>query len=347
MNMEKTEDKIKFSIIGCGAIAARHAEHITHLGRLVSVCDIRKDRALPFAQKWNVKAHYSLDEMLAASERPDVIAVCTPNGFHAEHAVAALKAGFHVLCEKPMALTTRDCERMIMIAEKAGKRLFVVKQNRFNPPVEEVKRLLDEGMFGKILSVQLNCFWNRNEDYYKRSDWKGTKRLDGGALFTQFSHFIDLLYWMFGDMKEIKAYVGNSNHPYIEIDDHGVVMFRFYDDIIGTINYNVNCHKKNLEGSITIFGEKGTVKIGGQYLNVLEYASIEGYTPRMLPEGNKPNDYGAYQGSMSNHDKVYENVIDVLRGGGIVSTSGIEGLKTVEIINRIYEQARYQPERWG
>ena len=327
---------VTFSIIGCGRIAERHAEHIAKIGKLVSVCDIDKSGADMFAKKSGAKAYYEIDDLLAGEVQADVISICTPNGLHAEHAVKALRSGHHVLCEKPMALTVRDCERMIMESEKAGKKLFIVKQNRFNPPTVEVKRLLDEGRLGKILSVQLNSFWNRNDNYYSTSKWKGTKELDGGALFTQFSHFIDLLYWMFGDIRELHAFVGNANHPKIEIDDHGVVALQFESGPIGTIHFSTNSHTKNFEGSLTIFGEKGTVKIGGEYLNVLEHASIDGYTPPELPRGNTPNNYGTYQGSMSNHDKVYENLVDVLQNGAAISTSGMEGLKTVEIINRIY-----------
>ena len=171
-----------------------------------------------------------------------------------------------------------DCGEMIKEAEKANKRLFVVKQNRYNPPVQAIKEALDENRLGKILSVQLNCFWNRNMEYYTQSDWKGTIKLDGGTLFTQFSHFIDLLYWMFGDVKKVEAITRNLNHDkIIEFEDTGVVIIEFYNGIIGTINYTVNSYSKNMEGSLTIFGENGTVKIGGQYLNELEYQNIKDF----------------------------------------------------------------------
>jgi predicted dehydrogenase len=228
---------------------------------------------------------------------------------------------------------------MINEAERANKRLFIVKQNRFNPPVAAVKRVIDDGKLGRIYSVQLNCFWNRNNEYYQGS-WKGSKALDGGTLFTQFSHFIDLLYWLIGDVKEVSAYTGNYHHKgIIEFEDAGTVILLFYSGAIGTINFTVNSHDSNMEGSLTIFGEKGTVKIGGQYLNELEYQSIEGYEINDLPPGNPPNNYGKYLGSMSNHDKVYQNVIDVLLKGDVIATNGFEGLKTVEIIDKIYSQA--------
>jgi predicted dehydrogenase len=330
----------KFAIVGCGRIAQRHAEHIQATGVLVAVCDVDPARAKAFGEKYKAKWFSSLEEMITACPETDVFSVCTPNGLHAEHSIKALKAGHHVLCEKPMALSVSDCSAMINAAERANKRLFIVKQNRFNPPVEAVKSLIDMDKLGKIYSIQLNCFWNRNEDYYKNS-WKGTKDLDGGTLFTQFSHFIDLLYWFVGDVESVSAKTGNFHHQgLIEFEDTGVATLKFLNGAIGTINYTVNAYKKNMEGSLTIFAEKGTIKIGGQYLNELEYQSLEGDPVSNLPPGNPPNNYGQYFGSMSNHDKVYKNLISVLSGEGTIATSGMEGLKTVEIIEKIYRQAK-------
>jgi UDP-N-acetyl-2-amino-2-deoxyglucuronate dehydrogenase len=332
--------QVKFGIIGCGRIAQRHAEHIQKTGQLVAVCDTVKEKADEMATKYNAKAYTKIEALLKENVDIDVIAICTPNGLHAIHSILALKAGFHVLCEKPMALTVQDCGEMINAAEKANKRLFIVKQNRFNPPVAAVKKIIEEGKLGKIYSAQLNCYWNRNNEYYQNS-WKGTKDLDGGTLFTQFSHFIDLLYWMIGDVKEVNALTGNYHHQgIIEFEDTGVVNLKFHNGAIGSINYSVNSFDKNMEGSLTIFGEKGTIKIGGQYLNELEYQSIENFEIKDLPPGNPPNNYGKYFGSMSNHDKVYQNVIDVLTNKGIIATNGFEGLKTVEIIDKIYTAAK-------
>ncbi|ULQ56258.1 Gfo/Idh/MocA family oxidoreductase [Flavihumibacter rivuli] len=330
---------VKIGIIGCGRIAQRHAEHINNKALLVAVCDIDPGKADALAVKYNANPYYSVEDMLASETQMDVVAICSPNGLHAEHAIKALNKGYHVLCEKPMALTAVDCGEMIKAAERANRRLFAIKQNRFNPPVEAVKRILEEGRLGKVLSIQLSCFWNRNPDYYHNS-WKGTLKLDGGTLYTQFSHFIDLLYWMIGDVKHVQAFMGNLAHQgIIEFEDTGVVILEFNNGAIGTINYTVNSYNKNMEGSLTIFGEKGTVKIGGQYLNELEYQQIEGYVIDDLPEGNKANNYGNYQGSMSNHDKVYDNLIEVLCNNATISTSSFEGLKTVEIIERIYRAA--------
>jgi UDP-N-acetyl-2-amino-2-deoxyglucuronate dehydrogenase len=331
--------KIRFGIIGCGRIAQRHAEHIKSRGDLVAVCDVDKDKADKMAADTGAKAYYSVEELIKSGEKIDVVSICSPNGLHATHAISALNAGYHVLCEKPMGLNVHECGEMIKAAERMNKRLFAIKQNRFNPPVEAIKKVIDEGRLGKIYSIQLSCFWNRNPDYYKNS-WKGTLKLDGGTLYTQFSHFIDLLYWLIGDVKQVKAMMGNYSHQgIIEFEDTGVVVLEFFNGAIGTINYTVNSYKKNMEGSLTIFGEKGTVKIGGQYLNELEYQEIEGYKIENLPEGNKANNYGTYQGSMSNHDKVYDNLIEVLQNNGAISTGSFEGLKTVEIIEKIYREA--------
>jgi len=331
--------KVKFGIIGCGRIAHRHAEHIHSKGLLVAVCDIDQKKSDALAAQYGAKSYHSVEEFLLNEKEIDVVAICSPNGLHAEHSIKALQAGFHVLCEKPMAITVHDCGRMIQAAEKANKRLFAIKQNRYNPPVEAVKKLIDEGRLGKIMSIQLSCFWNRNPDYYKGS-WKGTLYMDGGTLFTQFSHFVDLLYWFLGDVKSVQAFMGNYQHQgIIEFEDTGVVILEFYNGAIGTVNYTVNSFQKNMEGSLTLFGEKGTVKIGGQYLNELEYQNIEGYTIENLAEGNKPNNYGNYVGSMSNHDKVYDNLIDVLENNAAITTNSFEGLKTVEIIEKIYKSA--------
>ena len=333
--------KKKFAIIGCGRIAGRHAQHIKNLGLLVAVCDVKTERAEALAQTYNANAYSDIKELLASEKDVDVVSVCTPNGLHASHTIMALEAGFDVLCEKPMAISKDDCQAMIDAAEKAGKMLFVVKQNRFNPPVAAVKKAIDENKLGRIYSVQLNCFWNRNFNYYGQSDWKGKKAMDGGTLYTQFSHFIDLLYWMIGDVSEVSGLIGNFAHgDIIEFEDNGVITLRFSNGAIGSIHYTVNSYNKNMEGSLTIFGEKGTVKVGGQYLNELEYQQIENFEIRDLPKGNPPNYYGEYTGSMSNHDKVYENVIKALSGKAKIATNGYEGLKTVEIIEKIYERAK-------
>lgn len=333
--------KIKFGIIGCGRIGNRHAEHANYFGELIAVCDIDQKKSNDLADKFNARSYSNIHQLLEnEKEKIDVIAICTPNGLHSDHSIKSLNAGFHVLCEKPMGLSVSECAQMIQASEKNNRRLFNVKQNRFNPPIVKVKELISKGTLGKVFNVQLTCFWNRNTDYYFNS-WKGTKNLDGGTLFTQFSHFIDLLIWLFGEVELAKGFSDNFNHTKeIEFEDSGVVAIKFISGTIGTINYSVNSFEKNMEGSLTILSEKGTVKIGGQYLNELEYYNIKGVEKIDIPIGGGANNYGTYQGSMSNHDKVYKNLCEVLIDNEKISTSSIEGLQTVNLIEKIYSEIK-------
>ncbi len=323
-----------FVIIGCGRIAWRHAEQMAKVANVKAVCDIVPAKANELAKAYNATAYYSVESLLEVETGIAVASICTPNGLHAAHSIQALQAGINVLCEKPLCINSKDGSRMIKAANNAGKKLFVVKQNRYNPPVVFLKQLLTENKLGKIFSFQVNCFWNRPAEYY--AGWKGTKRLDGGTLFTQFSHFIDLLYWLLGDVKEVKKITRNFAHPTIEFEDTGVVVFDMANGAIGSLNYTVNSFAKNMEGSFTIFAEKGTIKIGGQYLNELEYFNVEGMEQPILSKGNIANGYGFYQGSMSNHDKVYENLLLALDNDNHIFANAEEGLKTVAIIEQIY-----------
>ena len=332
--------RLKFALIGCGKIGVRHAAHIKQYATLVAVCDIDTEKATTLAAEYNAIVYTDLAMLLSKEPDVEVVSICTPNGLHAQHAIKALRAGKHVLCEKPMAISVSDCGEMIKEAERANRRLFAIKQNRFNPPVIAVKNAIDAGLMGKIYSFQVSCFWNRNERYYQNS-WKGTADMDGGTLFTQFSHFIDLIYYLVGDVNNAYALTKNFAHQsIIDFEDTGVAILELHNGAIGSLHYSVNSHQKNMEGSITLLAEKGTVKIGGQYLNELEYQNIEGFEIKDLPQGSTANNYGDYTGSMSNHDKVYENVADVLLRGEAISTNSFEAMKTVEIIEKIYRSAK-------
>lgn len=331
---------ISFGLIGYGKIGERHAEHIiAHPeAKLHSVFDIKADRLNLFRNKYRgIRTHDSLKGILSDPEI-DIISICTPNATHAEIAIASMKAGKHVLVEKPMAISKVDCEGMIHIALKTGKSLFVVKQNRFNPPVQAVKQLLEDKKLGKIYSVAVNCYWNRNEWYYKSSDWKGKKAMEGGTLFTQFSHFIDVIYYLLGDMHILHAQMANVSHKgMIEFEDTGVVSFLLKEsNAPGVLHYTTSTFQRNMEGSITIFAENATIKIGGKYLNTIDYQSTNGFDITDLPAGATANTYGDYEGSMSNHDKVIDNVIQSLHGKVEIMTNAYDGLKTVEIIENIY-----------
>jgi UDP-N-acetyl-2-amino-2-deoxyglucuronate dehydrogenase len=325
----------RFAIVGCGRIAQRHAAQIQKLGTLVAVCDVDVDKCNEMATAFNTVPYYTLEQLLAKEKNIDLISICTPNGLHAQHSIVALKNGVNVLCEKPLCIRAEDGEKMVAEAIKSNRALFVVKQNRYNPPIEFLKTLLVGGKLGKIYSFQINCFWNRPEAYY--SGWKGSKLMDGGTLYTQFSHFIDLMYWLLGEVADVTAVFKNQAHKNIEFEDCGAVSFTMKSGAIGTLNYTVNSFLKNMEGSLTVFGEKGTVKVGGQYLNELEYCHIENVQTPELPKGNPANAYGYYQGSMSNHDKVYENVLLALSDTNHSIATGEDGLKTVEIIEMIYK----------
>lgn len=331
--------RYKFAIIGCGQIASRHAEQIQKIGQLSAVCDIEKEKADNFSKKYCSKAYNDIEDLLTNEKEIDIISVCTPNGFHAIHSIKSLLAGKHVLCEKPMAIHSTDARKMIETEKQTGKKLFVVKQNRFNPPVVFVKQLINEKKLGKIFNFQLNCFWNRPSSYYN-SIWRGTKEIDGGILFTQFSHFIDLLYWLLGDIDMAKGLRQNFLHKdCIEFEDTGVAYLKMANDAMGTVNYTINSQQKNMEGSLTLFGERGTVKIGGQYLNELEYFSVDGEIKPFFAEGRPANDYGFYQGSMSNHDKVYEELVKALDDPEHIFINSEETLKSIEIIEKIYNSS--------
>ncbi len=337
--------KVKFAILGCGRIANRHAQHIIRHpeGELVAAFDIHRHRMEGFCKKHGCDADTTPEALLARTDI-DIVNVCTPNGLHAEGAIAALKSGKHVLVEKPMALTKADCEAMISASLNHNRQLFIVKQNRYNPPVVAVKQLVDNGSLGKVYQVVLNCYWNRSEQYYKESDWKGRKRLDGGTLFTQFSHFIDIAFYLFGDMDEHPCgFLKNANHrDLIDFEDSGVFSFTFRSGALGQLSYTTSCYDKNMEGSITIFAENGTIKIGGQYLNTLDYVATNNLIlPEMPGTSNAPNDYGHYQGSMSNHDKVISNVIETLNGRSAIMTNALEGMKVVEMIENMYAKAQW------
>ncbi|MGZ4158127.1 MAG: Gfo/Idh/MocA family protein, partial [Bacteroidia bacterium] len=283
------------------------------------------------------KFYNSIEELLSVHQEIDVINVCTPNGLHAQHSLLALEAGKHVVCEKPMALSKIDCETMIHKALQMHKTVFCVMQNRYSPPSVWLKKIVEEKIIGDIFMVQLNCYWNRDERYYKKGGWKGNQQLDGGTLFTQFSHWIDLLYWIFGDLKDIQAKFNDFNHAHLtEFEDSGFVNFNFANGGMGSINYSTAVWDTNLESSITIIGSKGSVKVGGQYMDKAEYCHIKDYKLPELAPTNPANDYGSYKGSANNHHFIIENVIDTLKGRTTITTNAMEGLKVVDIIERIY-----------
>ena len=290
------------------------------------------------AEHFNVPFFNSIEDLLSENLDIDVVNICTPNGLHAEQSIKALEAGKHVVCEKPMGLSKEKCEQVIFKALQVSKQVFCVMQNRYSPPSEWLKSIVENGTLGKTFMVQLNCYWNRDNRYYKKGGWKGTQELDGGTLYTQFSHFIDIMYWLFGDIDNIQGKFADFIHQEsTDFEDSGFISFDFINGGMGCINYSTAVANQNLESSITIVGEKGSIKVGGQYMNEVEVCNIKDYEMPKLKESNPANDYGPYKGSAANHNYVIKNVIDTLKGRTSATTNALEGLKVVEIIERIYK----------
>lgn len=330
---------IKFAVIGQGHIGKRHAEMIRRNkdSKLVAVCDILSKEQLGL-ENIEVPFFSSIDELFDANLDIDVVNICTPNGFHAEYAIKALEHKYHVVLEKPIALTKNDAEKIVFKSLEVSRHVFCVMQNRYSPPSVWLKEVISNHTLGDIYMVQLNCYWNRDNRYYKPGNWHGDAKLDGGTLFTQFSHFIDIMYWLFGDITNIRGNFQDFSHASLtDFEDSGVVTFDFINGGMGCINYSTAVWDKNLESSIIIVGEKGTVKVAGQYMNEVEYCHIQDYEMPTLAPSNPPNDYGAYKGSAQNHHYVIQNVVEKLTEKGSITTNVLEGLKVIDIIERIYQ----------
>lgn len=332
-------NKTSFTVLGCGHIGKRHAEMVTRNNEceLKAVIDSDTETAEKVGKQYHVPYFTSIESYLESDIRAEVLSIATPNGLHARQAMKAIENGHHVVIEKPMGLTKKACEEVIYKALHHSKHVFCVMQNRYSPPSEWLKKVISDGTLGNIYMVQVNCYWNRDERYYKKDGWHGTKELDGGTLFTQFSHFIDLMYWVFGDIDDIKASFADHNHAELtDFEDSGFVNFRFINGGLGSLNYSTSVWDKNLESSMTIIGEHGSIKVGGQYMDKVEYCHIKNYEMPTLKATNPPNDYGPYKGSAANHHYIIENVVDVLKGRANITTNALEGLKVVDIIERIY-----------
>jgi len=337
--MTNNKSILKFAVIGCGHIGKRHAEMITRNSncKLVALIDIKTKNQLNI-EEYDVPLFSSLNNFFKQNIEVDFISIATPNGFHAEHALIALNNSKHVLIEKPMTLNTNDAKKIISLAAEKIKRVFTVMQNRYSPPSIWIKNIISNNTLGKIYSVHINSFWNRDERYYTKDSWHGDKKLDGGTLFTQFSHFIDIMYWLFGDITNIKSIMKDFKHQNLtDFEDAGIISFEFINGGIGNFNFSTALYNKNMESSMTIIAENGTVKIGGQYMNEVSYCNIKDYVMPKLKPTNPGNDYGAYKGSAQNHHYVYNNIVDVMLNGKEKTTKPEEGLMIVDIIERIYK----------
>ena len=332
-------EKVRFAVVGCGHIGRRHAAMVAAHpeAELVALVDVKAELKPELETEFGAPFFAGLTDFFASGISADVVCVCTPNHLHAPQSVLAMEHGCHVVCEKPMALSKAECEQMIYKSLQTSQLVFCVMQNRYSPPSVWLKELVTSGKLGELYLVQINCYWNRDERYYKAGSWKGNQQTDGGTLFTQFSHFVDLMYWLFGDIKNIQGRFNSFNHRHLtDFEDSGLVHFDFVNGGMGSLNYSTSVWDKNMESSLTIIAENGTVKVGGQYVNEVEYCHIKDYQMPELAAGNPPNDYGAYKGSAANHQFIIQNVVDSLKGRTVVTTNALEGLKVVEMIERIY-----------
>jgi len=334
-------EKVKFAVVGCGHIGKRHISVIMDepQAELVAICDVDQAKLETFRAQYPYLQCYTNYEQMLDENGIHVVCICTPHGLHALMSIQAAYAGKNILVEKPMALTSYESEKMISAARENNVKLYVVKQNRYNKPILLTTQALREKRLGRIFMVQCNVMWNRNKDYYLQSSWRGKKHLEGGALQTQVSHFLDLLVWWFGSIQEAKT-IMDTLHQQIEIEDCGVSALRFESGVIGSLLWTTCVYNVNYEGSITIIGEKGTIKIGGKYLNEIEFWDVQSYPmPSETEFDDQPNQYGTYQGSSSNHDKLITNLVDQIIHSRKGVVEGEEGIKSIQAIEKIYQNA--------
>ncbi|GHD80107.1 Gfo/Idh/MocA family protein [Vogesella fluminis] len=334
-----TDRKIRFALIGCGRIANNHfgaLEQHADRAELTDVCDTDPAALAAAVARTGARGHASLRELLAHSNA-DVIILTTPSGLHPQQAMDCFAAGFHVMTEKPMATRWQDGVAMVKAADQAGRRLFVVKQNRRNATLQLLKRAVQEKRFGRIYMVNVNVFWTRPQSYYDQADWRGTWEYDGGAFMNQASHYVDLLDWIIGPVESMQAYTATMERD-IEVEDSGVVSLKWRSGALGSMNVTMLTYPKNLEGSITILGEKGTVRIGGMAVNEIQHWEFA--APHAMDDGIKAASYATTSVYGFGHPLYYDNVINVMRGEAEPETDGREGLKSLELLVGIYLSAR-------
>jgi UDP-N-acetyl-2-amino-2-deoxyglucuronate dehydrogenase len=346
--------KLNFALVGCGRIAKRHAELLGHQqipnARLAAVCDVKPERAQAIGKQFDVP-HYTDMHVMMKQERVDVVVVLTESGLHADHVIALAPYGAHVVVEKPMALTLRDADRMIAACDQAGIKLFVVKQNRFNVPVVKLREALEAGRFGKLVLGTVRVRWCRPQSYYNQDAWRGTWAMDGGVLSNQASHHIDMLEWMMGEVESVYA-MSTTALVDIEAEDTAVVTLRFQSGALGVIEATTATRPKDLEGSISVLGEKGSVEIAGFAVNEMRVWNFTAPQPddadvMQRYSVNPPNVYGF------GHQAYYEHVVDCIVHNRKHLVDGLEGRKSLELISAIYEsietgnavRLRFNPSR--
>jgi len=339
INKKIESRKIRIGIVGCGRISKNHfgaiEKHSDEL-QLVAVCDSEVKTLEEHKQKHEVNGYLQMKDMLK-NEELDVVALCTPSGLHSNQTILAAENGIHVITEKPMATRWKDGLRMVRACDTTGVYLFVVKQNRKNTTLQLLRRAIEENRFGRIYMVNINVFWTRPQEYYDSAKWRGTWELDGGALMNQASHYIDLLDWLIGPVETIQAMTGTLARN-IQVEDTGVMNIRWRSGALGSMNVTMLTYPKNLEGSITILGEKGTVKVGGVAVNDIQHWDFE--DQRDYDTQIKNANYQTTSVYGFGHPLYYDNVIHVLRGKALPETDGREGLHSLEVLIAAYLSAR-------
>ena len=333
-----TDAPVRIALAGCGRISRNHFDAIAKIDglELAAVCDIVSERATEAGERFSVPAFESFDEMLA-SVQCDAVALCTPSGLHPKQGIVAARAGKHVICEKPMAISLQDADALVRECDAAGVQLFVVKQNRLNPAIQLLRRAIDRGRFGRIYLANTTVRWTRPQEYYDQAPWRGTWELDGGAIMNQASHYVDLIQWLVGPVESVIAKTATLARR-IEAEDTGIAVLKFRSGALGVIEVTMLTYPRNLEGSITILGEKGTVKVGGTAVNRVEQWTFSDYDDddKLVESAatNPPTVYGF------GHEGYYRNVLAVLRGRARAETDGRAGRKSLELILGIYESAK-------
>jgi len=312
---------MKIGLIGYGNIAKKHEAALkeSRHGQITAIYDLQT------LEHETVDTYTDLEKFLNADL--DLITVCSPNGYHKSHSVKALESGHHVICEKPFALSAHDCQEMINSAKQNKKKIFCTMQNRFSPVSQWLKKMVADKAIGETYLINVACYWNRNKNYYRQSEWRGQADKDGGTLYTQFSHYVDTIYWLFGDMNILNANFKNFDHEeMIEFEDTGIFNFTLKKGGMGTFSYTTSCYEKNFESSMTIIGSKGTIKVAGQYMDTITYCNLENTT---MPELAK-ND------NLANISKVYEAAIAEINGLAQAACSAEDGKAIVQLIEEIY-----------
>jgi len=333
-----TNRKIRIAIVGCGRISKNHfgslEKHANDL-ELVAVCDNNAETLKAHQEQYKVKGYLRMEQMLEQEEL-DIVALCTPSGVHPDQAVLAAKYGVNVMTEKPMATRWQDGVRMVRACDDAGVRLFVVKQNRRNTTLQLLKRAVEEKRFGKINMVHLNVFWTRPQAYYDQAKWRGTWEFDGGAFMNQASHYVDLLDWLIGPIDKVQSMMSTTRD--IEVEDTGVLNVKWRNGALGSMSVTMLTYPKNLEGSITILGEKGTVRVGGVAVNdiqIWDFDETKDYDEQIQQVNYETTSVYGF-----GHPLYYKNVVDVMRGNAEPETDGREGLKSLEVLIAAYQSAR-------